>query len=83
MTDLIEQVARAICVVSGENPDHLALYKTGNIFIWEEYIPEAKAAIQALIDADWPNVGEYNKWNSMVINAKAVLQEAIKEHSGG
>jgi len=43
----IEQVARAICMACEENPDHIGDAR-GNEKRWQDYIPVAEAAIEAL-----------------------------------
>ncbi len=45
MTDLVEQVARAICREAGYNPD-ARVYGNGAFhFVWEKYKPHAKTSI--------------------------------------
>ena len=43
--DLEERVARALCWKNGMNPD-LTLGGDGENFLWHEYIPQAKTAIE-------------------------------------
>ena len=43
--DLEERVARALCWKNGMNPD-LSLGGKKEDFLWEEYVPQAKVAIE-------------------------------------
>lgn len=49
--DVVEPVARAICWACEENPDHRGDCR-GNKHRWEDYVPVARAAIEAM-----PNAG--------------------------
>ena len=53
---ILEQVARAICLVDvfGEGGDIRYTPQQQVDFRWDGYVEDAKAAIQALIDADVP-----------------------------
>lgn len=44
----IEEVARALCVQMGEDPDQKTKYHPKRNFVWEHYIPSARAAIEAM-----------------------------------
>ena len=48
---MVERVARAICWSNGMNPD-LTLGGDGQNFLWHEYVPQARAAIDAM---KWPS----------------------------
>ncbi len=45
MTEMIERVARALCVQDGRDPDAQGWKNTA---IWQAYTGEAKAAIEAM-----------------------------------
>ena len=45
--DVLEPVARAICRACEENPDHRGDCR-GNEHRWEDYVPIAQAAIEAM-----------------------------------
>lgn len=75
---ILEQVARAICISNDDNPDLLS----GNdrdaavgIKMWEYHIPDAKAAIQALIDADW--TVKQSLYACGIDEAKAMLEQIL------
>lgn len=44
----IEEVARALCVQMGEDPDQKTKYHPKRNFVWEHYISAARAAIEAM-----------------------------------
>ncbi len=48
MSDMIERVARALCIATGELPDTETPYHPTVSHIWEHYIPDARAAIEAM-----------------------------------
>jgi hypothetical protein len=50
MSDLREQVARAICVANGNRPDD-ELGGVGGQAFWQLYVPDADVAIRVVLDA--------------------------------
>lgn len=75
---LIERTARAICESGGKDPDEISKNWIPGQAYWTGYIPQAKASIQAIIDAEWPE-------ESMIVNhtctgtAKDLLRQALTE----
>jgi hypothetical protein len=52
MTDAkIERVARAICTAAGIDPDRKS-HEPENDFVWQDFIKEAIAAIEAMPEPD-------------------------------
>ena len=46
---MLEAVARAICLSCDENPDHAGDGR-GNVLRWQDYLPQALAALEAAAD---------------------------------
>lgn len=57
---MIENVARAICAASGDDPDALCMFPD-NDPKWVACIPEAKAAIAAMQQAQDPVAWRYTR----------------------
>ncbi len=52
--NMIEKVARAICIASEQNPDNDYDYGVGTLLGWQIYLNQAIAAVEAMM---FPNGG--------------------------
>lgn len=52
MTEMVEKVARIICIADGGDPD-ISLGGDGQNFLWHEYERTARAAIEAMMEPTW------------------------------
>lgn len=98
MSEMLEKVARAICIAAGENPDedwrqapggpfaevHL---KPGQEARWRLYLPQARAAVEALrepsegmVEAGWGVAPVYDDpATSPGVYFTAMIDHVLKE----
>lgn len=82
MNPIIEKVARAICYASGETQNSEGLYE---YFRWQDYIPEAKAAIEAMVEPTEEMIsamslnGAEGDDEQLKSDYRAAIKEALKD----
>lgn len=77
MIDLVEHVARALCVSAGEIPDTPTPANRHVDFLWQHYRKDALAAIRATIEHQRDNVS-----HQQIADGWAQLRRARLPHLG-
>jgi len=83
----IEEVARALCVQMGEDPDQKTKYHPKRNFVWEHYIAAARAAIEAMNEPNDAMVdaaaGEFVPPGDFIPGYRAAIRAALSEEVAG
>lgn len=84
MTDMIERLARTLCLDAGDNPDSAAPAHPSSVQFWQLYMPAARHFVEAMreptpqmVNAAWDNapIGQFDPdaaWRHMI---DAILSE--------
>ena len=81
MSEMVERIARAICVASGQDPDFdydPRGISFGDDIRWKLYVPKARAAIEAMREPTAKQgMAIYLAWDSFGENSSMGPEEAI------